>query len=131
MERRDDAAAFELLAPTLDRGTGTRRRRRTVAPKLARNAPRAGGWNEADRDVTGTWRIPVTGLTQGLANDSAQPATREEAQHRAVAIVPDSVSNTNLEVLLHFHGNNLGERERRTASSRAWRPGRSATSRPT
>ena len=88
----------------------------TVAPKLARNPPRAGGWNEADRDVTGTWRIQVSGLTQGLASDSANPATAEEAQHHAVAIVPRSVSNTNLEVLLHFHGNNLGERERRSAS---------------
>jgi hypothetical protein len=89
----------------------------TVAPKLARNVPRAGGWNEADREVTGTWRIPVTGLTQGLATDSANPATREDSQHRATAIVPRSVSSSNLEVLLHFHGNNLGERERRTASS--------------
>lgn len=79
---------------------------------VARAPPRAGGWNEADREVTGTWRIPITGLTQGLAGADANAATAEEAQHRAVAVVPKSITPENLEVLLHFHGNNLGERER-------------------
>ena len=93
----------------------------SVAPwragrRLARDAPRAGGWNAGDRTVAATWRIPVGGLTQGLATDNPHPATAEEGAHRAVAIVPQSVTAANLEVLLHFHGNNLGERERRTRS---------------
>ena len=79
---------------------------------LARDAPRSGGWNEGDRGVAGTWRIPITGLTQGLARNNAHAATAEEAQHSAVAIVPRTVAAANLEVLLHFHGNNLGSRER-------------------
>jgi hypothetical protein len=90
----------------------------TLSPKLARKVvpPRAGGWNEGDRDVTGTWRFRATGLSQGLDKDSPDGATTEDARHLAVAIVPHSVTNTNLEVLLHFHGNNIGQRERTSAS---------------
>jgi hypothetical protein len=88
----------------------------SVARVLARAEPRADGWNVADRTVGATWRFPITGLTQGLDTDDANPATAESAKHRAVAIVPTSVSAQNLEVLVHFHGNNLGERERVSAS---------------
>ena len=118
LEREADQIAMGNLAaigetqagatrrPTLAPGTG-------AAPSrlLSRANPRPGGWNAGDRDVTGTWRIQITGLTQGV-DVKKTPGTAEEAQHGAVAIVPKSITPANLEVLLHLHGHNIGERER-------------------
>ncbi|MEA2234710.1 MAG: hypothetical protein QOD83_4526 [Solirubrobacteraceae bacterium] len=108
--------AARALARCVARRRSATPARATDGRPLARAAPRSGGWNADDRDVTGTWRIQVTGLTQGLASDDRNPATAEETQHRAIAIVPKSIVEPNLEVLVHLHGNNIGERERTSRS---------------
>ena len=73
---------------------------------------RDGGWNAADCAVTGTWRMPITGLAQGLNDDDKTGETKESRLHRCVAIAPATVTKDNLEGLLHFHGYDIGDRER-------------------
>jgi hypothetical protein len=78
-----------------------------------------GGWNEKEKAVQGTLRIPIEGLPVGNelpAEDKTQ--TKEVAggkdSGRAVVIVPDGtdLSSGKLEVLLHFHGHGVGFRQR-------------------
>jgi hypothetical protein len=102
--------------PALARWAFDDRRRRALLRAPDVQPPRAGGWNAGDLEVEGTWRVPITGLAQGLATENLDKASAEGAAHRAIAIVPRSIRPDNLEVLLHFHGNNLGERERLTPS---------------
>ena len=76
---------------------------------------RPGGWNAQDTQVAGTTRIPIDDLPAGFRGDDDQrPTTRESAQRRAIVIVPNRVDVTagSVEVLLHFHGLNIGYRER-------------------
>ena len=118
LEREADRIATGDLASARETQTGAARRP-TLAPGIAaassrllsRANPRPGGWNADDRNVTGTWRIQITGLTQGLTVEKSH-GTAEGVQHGAVAIVPKSITPANLEVLLHLHGHNIGERER-------------------
>jgi hypothetical protein len=92
---------------------------------LAREGwPEAKGWNKQARPVTGTLRIPLTGLTQGYqAADTGKgtPTTEkagEAKSGRAIVVVPDGTDFTHgkLEVLLLFHGlgqsAGIGYRER-------------------
>jgi hypothetical protein len=77
--------------------------------------PRAGGWNEAARQVAGTIRVQVTGVTKGNTDeDVARSQTNEGAAGKAVVIVPDGVDLSGKpDVLLFFHGmGNVGYRER-------------------
>lgn len=78
--------------------------------------PRTGGWNEAERDVAGTKRIPVDGLKAGNQEPDVKPQSIEGADGKAIVIVPDTVDvKAHPDVLLFFHGmGNLGYRERLT-----------------
>lgn len=76
---------------------------------------RAGGWNAQDTDVGGALRIPVWGLTDGFeADDPQRKYTNESARKRAIVVIPSKVdlSKGKIDVLLHFHGRNIGYRER-------------------
>jgi hypothetical protein len=78
---------------------------------------RTGGWNAQDTSVAGTLRIPLEELPDGYAGQDPQPTiTKESAAKRAIVVVPDNVdlSSGKVEVLLHFHGRNIGYRERAT-----------------
>jgi hypothetical protein len=94
---------------------GAREPTRTLA-REATSPPRAGGWNADDHQVAGTWRIAIDGLTAGVRTDDPSKVTKESAAHEAIAIVPTSVKPENLEVLVHFHGLNVGQRERSAPS---------------
>ena len=73
---------------------------------------RSGGWNEKMRRVGKTERIPLEGLSGGLADDDKRKSSSEGAAHKAIAIVPDAVDwSKPVEVLLHFHGFGSGYRE--------------------
>jgi len=73
---------------------------------------RPGGWNEKTRHVGKTERIPLEGLSGGLADDDKRKTSSEGAAHKAIAIVPDAVDwSKPVEVLLHFHGFGSGYRE--------------------
>jgi hypothetical protein len=90
---------------------------RPTRPTLARawSDARAGGWNAQDTNVGGTLRIPIDGLSDGFSGqDPQRPYTNERADKRAIVVVPDNadLSSGKVEVLLHFHGRNIGYRER-------------------
>jgi hypothetical protein len=73
---------------------------------------RPGGWNERSRRVGTTIRIPLEGLSGGLADDDKRKSSSEGAAHKAIAIVPDVVDwSSPVDVLLHFHGFGSGYRE--------------------
>jgi hypothetical protein len=76
--------------------------------------PRAGGWNEGERDVAGTKRIPIDGIKSGNQKPDLKAESKEGAAGKAIVIVPDGVDLTaKPDVLLFFHGmGNLGYRER-------------------
>ena len=60
--------------------------------------------------------IPLDGLTTGLQSADAAKGTNESASQRVIAVVPGTVDFSNkVDVLLHFHGHNLGYRERTEA----------------
>ncbi len=95
------------------RSRGSRSTPRTVA--RAWTDARAGGWNARDNSVSGTLRIPLDGLPDGFPGQDPQPPyTNEIAAKRAIVVVPDNadLSSGKVEVLLHFHGRNIGYRER-------------------
>jgi hypothetical protein len=76
---------------------------------------RIGGWNAQDTNVWGTLRIPVEELPSGFTGDDPQqPYTNESARKRAIVVIPENadLSSGKVEVLLHFHGRNIGYRER-------------------
>jgi hypothetical protein len=74
----------------------------------------AGGWNGQVTSVGGSLRIPVAGLPAGVASTDSPKETSESADHRAIVVVPDTanLSSGTVEVLLHFHGQNIGYRQR-------------------
>jgi hypothetical protein len=89
-----------------------KKRKRKPKPKLA---PPAGGWNEQAREVAGTIRIPVTGVTAGHQNEDRQEGqTTESAAGMAIVVVPMGLDVTKkVDTLLFFHGmGNLGYRQR-------------------
>lgn len=58
-------------------------------------------------------RIPLQGLTGVNQTPSPNPATTESAVGRVILCVPSSLqSGSAVEVLLHFHGHNVGYRQR-------------------
>jgi hypothetical protein len=115
-EPQGDAAARVLA---LQRGAGnaavTQLLRKDKVPQG--EAPRSGGWNETTREVAGTKRVPVEGLTAGNQDPDVKSQSAEGAAGKAVVVVPNSVDvKANPDVLLFFHGmGNLGYRERKTA----------------
>jgi hypothetical protein len=74
----------------------------------------AGGWNAQVTSVGGSLRIPVAGLRTGVASTDSPKETSESAEQRAIVVVPDTanLSSGTVEVLLHFHGQNIGYRQR-------------------
>jgi hypothetical protein len=73
------------------------------------------GWNRDEVAVGGMRRIPVEGLTLGNVHPDKDPAAEEAADQRAVVIIPAALDLTApVEVLLHFHGHNVGSRQRKT-----------------
>jgi hypothetical protein len=79
----------------------------------------AAGWNAAAALTDGAWRIPLENLPVDCGDDSAHAATRELARPaatavgrgRAVVIAP-AVPSPAVDVLLFFHGKNIGWRRR-------------------
>ncbi len=95
-----------------------------------------GGWNEKARKIGNTWRIPVEGITRGNQAASikaparktpAAPLTQdtpESAAGRAIVLVPPSADlSDGVEVLLQFHGHDVGYRERTDTSGFGVDPG--------
>lgn len=95
-----------------------------------------GGWNEKARKIGTTWRIPVEGITRGNRAASINlPARRkprapltqdtpESAAGRAIVLVPASANlSDGVEVLLQFHGHDVGYRERTDTSGFGVDPG--------
>jgi hypothetical protein len=75
----------------------------------------AGGWNQAETMVAGVRRIPLEGITGGNTDKDPQPATKEAADNRAIALIPSPLDMTQpIDVLLHLHGHNVGYRQRTT-----------------
>jgi hypothetical protein len=104
------AEPVQLLLPQL---IGAHGARRVLARAWADARP--GGWNSRDTSVGGTLRIPVEELGTGYSGNDPQPQyTRESATKRAIVVIPDNVdlATGSVEVLLHFHGQNIGYRER-------------------
>jgi hypothetical protein len=93
---------------------GSRVRVRSLQRDKKTSPPRTGGWNEAVREVAGTIRVPVKGVTTGNQQDDPNWATEESAKGRAVVVVPDKADLTQgVDVFLFFHGmGNVGFRER-------------------
>src|ERR1700722_11480013 len=80
--------------------------------------PPSFGWNRDEVQVGGMRRIPVEGLTLGNAAANKDPAAEEAADQRAVVLIPSALSLAGpVEVLLHFHGHNVGYRQRKTQGS--------------
>ena len=80
---------------------------------------RTGGWNESARVIGTTLRIPIEGISQGNQAPDASSSTHESAARRAVVVVPAAASFAGgvTEVLLFFHGMNVGYRERTVAGT--------------
>ena len=75
--------------------------------------PKVGTWNKDSTTVVGVQRIPIEGLTEGYQKKDPSVSTAESADQRAIAVVPSGVDFTkNVDILLHFHGMNIGYRER-------------------
>jgi hypothetical protein len=112
------AAGLELTAWVADlRAAAATAPPSAAARPLARRwaDARAGGWNAQDTRVGGALRIPVWGLTDGFEGDDPQRKyTTESARKRAIVVIPERVdlSKGKVDVLLHFHGRNIGYRER-------------------
>jgi hypothetical protein len=95
----------------------TRLLRRNAWPVLQRQGwggARTGGWNEQSHTVGASLRIPVDGITRGNQAPDPSGPTRESAAGRAIVVVPAAAdfSRGSVEVLLFFHGMNVGYRER-------------------
>ena len=111
--------ASDALAPLGAAPAGPLLTQLIAAPahrRLARqwSDARPGGWNAQDASVAGALRIPVEELPQGFGGKDPQlQYTKESAEKRAIVVVPDAVDLSGpVEVLLHFHGQNIGYRER-------------------
>jgi hypothetical protein len=103
----------------LQRGAGNAAVTQLLRRDKQGDPPRAGGWNETTREVAGTKRVPVEGITAGNQDADVKSQSAEGAAGKAVVVVPDSVDvKANPDVLLFFHGmGNLGFRERKTADA--------------
>ncbi len=108
----DPAARLLALQRTAGNAAVARLLRKGKTPQ----PPRAGGWNEAERDVAGTKRVPVDGIKAGNQDSDVKEQSIEGADGKAIVVVPDGVDvNAHPDVLLFFHGmGNLGYRERLT-----------------
>ena len=93
---------------------------------------RKGGWNEGVRKIGSTWRIPVEGIGRGNQEPGVAIPTRkdpvvdtpESAAGRAIVLVPPTAKLADgVEVLLQFHGHDVGYRERTGKSSFGVDPG--------
>jgi hypothetical protein len=79
----------------------------------------ASGWNGAASLTAGAWRIPLEALSVDCGRDGAHARTRELARGaaspagrgRAVVVAPEAPAGA-VDVLLFFHGNNIGWRRR-------------------
>ena len=73
------------------------------------------GWNQAETTIAEVRRIPVEGIAGGDTLKDQQPAAKEAADNRAIALLPASLDITRrVDVLLHLHGHNVGYRQRAT-----------------
>lgn len=78
----------------------------------------ATGWNRAETRVGTIRRIPIEGLSLGNAQPDPEAAAEEQANGRAIALIPASLSTSQpVDVLLHLHGHNIGYRQRRMQGS--------------
>jgi hypothetical protein len=115
--QRDPAARVLALQRSAGNAAVAKLLRKDKTPQA--QPPRTGGWNEAERDVAGTKRIPVEGLKAGNQAPDVKPQSIEGADGKAIVVVPGSVDvKAHPDVLLFFHGmGNLGYRERVTDDS--------------
>jgi hypothetical protein len=92
----------------------------------------AGGWNASDKTIGNVERIPLEGLKEGLQTNSAKEnATKEDDAGKAVAVVPMKLKpGQPVEIFLHFHGHNVGYRERSQPSSKSQHPSKDDLSLP-
>lgn len=129
-EAEDDAARPDAPAPdrvsellALQGTAGNAAVARMLAAKSVMRAgwtkSEGGGWNEKEKAVQGTLRIPIQGLSVGnedAAEDKQQTNEIAGAKDsgRAVVVVPDGtdLASGKLEILLHFHGHGVGFRQR-------------------
>jgi hypothetical protein len=73
------------------------------------------GWNKDETTVSGVRRIPLQGILGGNTDKDPQPAAKEAADNRAIALIPASLDTLQpVDVLLHLHGHNVGYRQRAT-----------------
>jgi hypothetical protein len=135
---RAPSAPAASPAALLLRGVGNRARVRLAAALAARantgpmlqrqgwSDARKGGWNEDVRKIANTWRIPVEGIVRGNQQPGVVTPTKknpivdtpESAAGRAIVLVPPIAKWADgVEVLLQFHGHDVGYRER-TGTSR-------------
>jgi hypothetical protein len=119
------SAVDQVLALQGSAGNAAVARMLTVA-RAGWSGSEPGGWNEKEKAVQGTLRIPVEGLSVG--NQSKSEDTKQTSEiagdkgsGRAMVIVPDGTDFTGgkLEVLLHFHGHGVGFRQRSADHPRA------------
>jgi hypothetical protein len=118
-DRPAPAADLPARVLALQRSVGNTAVARLLSRAPKPQPPRAGGWNEAGREVGGAVRVQVTGVTSGNQDEDVQAATKEGAAGKAIVVVPDGVDlSAKPEVMLFFHGmGNLGFRERATADA--------------
>lgn len=123
------AAVLALQRTAGNAAVGRLLRLRRSRPRVARagwtgGGVRAGGWNADDRLIGRTLRLAIDGITRGGTRpDPQKPHTDETAASRAIVVVPPGVSWRNVDVLLHFHGHNVGYRERTDTSTTRQPPG--------
>ena len=115
----DDVAELLRLQGTAGNAAVTRMLTGPALMRAGWSKSEPGGWNEKEKAVQGTLRIPIEGLSVGNKS-TAEDATQtkeiagEKDSGRAMVIVPDGTdfSGGKLEVLLHFHGWGVGFRQR-------------------
>ncbi len=77
----------------------------------------AGGWNASIRTVSGWSRVPVAGLKSVNFDPSTSPAAEGSAANRAIAWVPSITASAAIEILVHLHGHNIGQRQRTSGTN--------------
>lgn len=82
------------------------------AKSTVTQAPQSSGWNASEFKVGTIRRIPIQGLKQGNQTEDQYPATGEQADGRAIVLIPTTLDLSQpVEVLLHFHGFTPGNRQ--------------------
>jgi hypothetical protein len=128
-------------AALLLRGVGNRDRARLAATLATRGRrlqrqgwsdAREGGWNKEARKIGNTWRIPIEGIKRGQQDAGKRTPTKdvpvvdspESAAGRAIVLVPPIARWADgVDVLLQFHGHDVGYRERTSKSRFGVDPG--------